>query len=65
MALMARGSKHWATVDRELQALHMLDVLALAEVKLCTGKTSWLYRLAEGINPEALSYRSGPYSSCR
>jgi hypothetical protein len=48
----------WRTVDRQCQALHMLDVLSCdeEEVRGSGGhpSTIWRYSLAEGIDPEAL-----------
>ncbi|CAG7573205.1 hypothetical protein FB554_1354 [Barrientosiimonas humi] len=52
-----RLAKPRATVDRQLQALHMLGVLACDEEEIeWAGKpaTRWHYRLAEGIDPSAL-----------
>jgi hypothetical protein len=48
-----RLGKPRATVDRQLQALHILGVLHLDEE---TGgeRTRWRYRLADGIDPAAL-----------
>lgn len=50
-----RIGKPRATVDRQLQALHMLGVCDLDEVEMDTGKTRWLYRLADGIDPACLT----------
>jgi hypothetical protein len=58
-----RLGKPRATVDRQLQALHMLGVLAVAEEQTeWAGKpvTRWTYCLAEGIDPDALSAKSVP-----
>ncbi|SNC71555.1 hypothetical protein SAMN05445756_1536 [Kytococcus aerolatus] len=52
-----RIGKPRATVDRQLQALHMLGVLDCDEEEThVAGKpgTRWSYRLAEGIDPDAL-----------
>ncbi|MGK9280875.1 hypothetical protein KXR73_09385 [Micrococcus luteus] len=52
-----RVGKPRATVDRELQALHMLDALTTdEEEELRAGRevTVWRYRLAEDIDPAAL-----------
>lgn len=58
-----RLAKPRATVDRQLQALHMLGVLECdEEATEWAGKpaTRWYYRLAEGINPDALRMKSVP-----
>ncbi|BBZ60137.1 DUF3854 domain-containing protein [Mycolicibacterium monacense] len=52
-----RIGKPRATVDRQLQALHMLEVLDCDEAEgMHRGKpvTIWYYRLADGIEPTAL-----------
>jgi hypothetical protein len=44
------------TVDRQLQALHILDVAAVEEVEYAAdGKTKWFYSLADGIDPDAIN----------
>lgn len=43
-----------ATVDRQMQALHMLGVLELDEQPWGMDGTRWYYSLATGINPNAL-----------
>ena len=48
-----RLEKPRATVDRQLQALHILGVLTLKEVKVIKG-IEWRYSLARGIDPSAL-----------
>ncbi len=61
-----RLGKPRATVDRQLQALHMLGVLAVAEEQTeWAGKpaTRWTYCLAEGIDPHALNAKSVPEMS--
>lgn len=58
-----RLGKPRATVDRQLQALHMLDVLACEEEDVTwAGKesTRWYYQLADGIDPSALDPKSVP-----
>jgi hypothetical protein len=53
-----RLGKPRATVDRQLQALHMLGVLECDEEETeWAGKTAtrWRYRLAPGIDPHALN----------
>lgn len=58
-----RLGKPRATVDRQLQALHMLDVLACDEQEVSwAGKdvTRWYYQLAAGIEPTALDPTSVP-----
>ena len=58
-----RLGKPRATVDRQLQALHMLDVLECDEHETTwAGKdvTRWEYRLADGIDPDALNPKSVP-----
>jgi hypothetical protein len=51
------------TVDRQLQALHMLGVLVCDEVEIPFGaseKTRWYYRLADGIQPDTLDPKYVP-----
>jgi hypothetical protein len=48
-----RLGKPRATVDRQLQALHMLGVLTLDEAQVIT-RTKWHYSLAADIDPSAL-----------
>ena len=49
----ASGSRsRRATVDRQLQALHILGVLTLVEVELAKG-IAWHYSLTDGIDPSA------------
>lgn len=58
-----RLGKPRATVDRQLQALHMLGVLECDEEDVTwAGKeaTRWYYQLAEGIDPSALDPKSVP-----
>lgn len=61
-----RLGKPRATVDRELQALHMLGVLTVEEEE---GEhrglpvTVWRYSVTEGINPNALDSNSVPEMS--
>lgn len=58
-----RLGKPRATVDRQLQALHMLGVLDCDEQEsIWAGKetTRWHYRLADGIDPGALAPKSVP-----
>jgi hypothetical protein len=50
-----RINKLWSTVDRQLQAVHMLEVLGCDEVPYGDDKHRWLYSIAEDINPSALS----------
>jgi hypothetical protein len=53
-----RLKKPWSTIDRQLQAPHMLKVVDLDEHETLRrfGKTEtqWRYSLAEGIDPNAL-----------
>jgi hypothetical protein len=51
-----RTGKPWTTIDRQLKALHMLEVLKCDEVAYGEReeKHRWLYSLAEDINPAAL-----------
>jgi len=61
-----RIGKPRATVDRQLQALHMLGVLECDEQEIIwAGKdaTRWSYRLADGIDPRALGPKSVPEKS--
>ena len=57
-----RVNKPWTTIDRQMQALHMLEVLDCEEVPYGTleDKHRWCYTLAEGINPAALDPKSSP-----
>jgi hypothetical protein len=58
-----RLAKPRTTVDRQLQALHMLGVLACEEEDTESfGKavTLWRYRLAEGIDPNVLNPNTTP-----
>lgn len=58
-----RLGKPRATIDRQLQALHMLGVLACDEEETeWAGKpaTRWHYRLTDGIDPKALTLKSVP-----
>jgi len=58
-----RLGKPRATVDRQLQALHMLGVLECDEQETSwAGKdvTRWYYRLSDGIEPTALDPKSVP-----
>jgi hypothetical protein len=50
-----RLNKPWSTIDRQMQALHMLGVLDVDEVEDTAGKTRWRYSLADGIDPKALN----------
>jgi hypothetical protein len=58
-----RTGKPWTTIDRQLQALHMLEVLDCDEVAYGEEKHRWLYSLAEGIDPAALDPDAIPESS--
>jgi len=61
-----RLEKPRATVDRQLQSLHMLGVLTCAEEEdLHRGEpvTRWRYRLAPGIDPRVLDPNSVPEMS--
>lgn len=58
-----RLGKPRATVDRQLQALHMLEVLNCDEHEAeWAGRdvTRWYYRLSDGIEPTALDPKSVP-----
>jgi hypothetical protein len=46
------------TVDRQLQALHMLGVLDCDEEDISADKTRWIYSLAEGVDPSTLKVSS-------
>lgn len=53
-----RLDKPRATVDRELQALHMLRVLTCDEEPIGMGeRTRWRYSVAETIDPSAVTLR--------
>jgi hypothetical protein len=49
-----RINKPRATVDRQLQALHMLSVCDCSEEDYTADKTRWYYSLAACISPDAL-----------
>ena len=50
-----RIDKPRKTVDRQLQSLHMLDVLTCDEIEYGENeRVRWYYTLAEYINPDAL-----------
>ena len=50
-----RLDKPYRTVERQMQALHMLGVLTVSEVfDAALGKARWYHRLAAGIEPKAL-----------
>ena len=58
-----RLGKPRATVDRQLQALHMLEVLDVDETDEEWGdrvRTVWRYRISDGIDPAALDPDSLP-----
>lgn len=58
-----RLGKPRATIDRQLQALHMLDVLDVAEEESeWAGRpaTRWYYTVASNIDPTALDVQSVP-----
>lgn len=57
-----RINKPRLTVDRELQALHMLGVVDCDEVEYGE-RSRWFYSLAEGIDPDALNLSSSPDTS--
>jgi hypothetical protein len=58
-----RVNKPWHTVDRQLQALHMLGVLEVDEAPYGNEKTRWYYSLAPNIDPKALDPKSLPEKS--
>ncbi|MBB0990218.1 ArsR family transcriptional regulator [Dietzia sp. SLG510A3-30A2] len=49
-----RLDKPRTTVDRQLQALHLLGVLTVFEDESMSGGITWRYSLGEGIDPTAL-----------
>lgn len=49
-----------STVDRQLQALHMLGVATVDEEEYSPDKVRWLYSLSEHITPTALNPKSSP-----
>jgi hypothetical protein len=56
-----RIDKPRATVDRQLQALHMLGVVAVDEEEYTAdGKTKWFYTLANHIEPDVLKRQRVP-----
>lgn len=50
----ARLGKPRMTVDRQLQALHMLGVLVCEELEVAENKSRWYYTVSEHINPAVL-----------
>jgi len=53
--IRSRLNLPWRTVDRQCQALHILEVLACEEIQYGdAGRSRWYYSLAEGIDPTAL-----------
>jgi len=46
-----------ATVDRQLQALHMLGVLRCDEQDVSENRSIWRYSLADGIDPTSIEYQ--------
>jgi hypothetical protein len=50
-----RLNKPRNTIDRQLQALHMLGVLTVEEAEDGRRGSTWYYRVASTINPEALN----------
>jgi hypothetical protein len=50
-----RLGKPRATVDRQLQALHILRILTCREESLGGTGTKWLYSVADGINADAIA----------
>jgi hypothetical protein len=51
-----RTERPWTTIDRTMQALHMLGVLEVDEAPYGDDKTRWYYSLAAGIDPKALNF---------
>jgi hypothetical protein len=49
-----RVDKPRATVDRQLQALHTLGIVAVDEQETPSGRSKWFYSLAAGIDPSVL-----------
>lgn len=49
-----------STVDRQLQALHMLGVTTVSEEHYSADRVRWFYSLADEINPTALDPKSSP-----
>lgn len=56
-----RLGKPRATVDRQLQALHMLEVIECDESSAPNGATVWRYSLASGVDSDALN----PQKQCQ
>jgi hypothetical protein len=55
-----RINKPWKTVDRQLQSLHMLEVLDVMDRKWGEERNRWHYSLASHIDPTALDPKSLP-----
>jgi hypothetical protein len=58
-----RLGKPRATVDRQLQSLHMLGVLTVVEEPILhrgTESTQWRYSVSSDINPRAIDAKSVP-----
>lgn len=49
-----RVAKPWHTVDRQLQALHMLGVLTCDELEISDEKSRWYYSVAASIDPTVI-----------
>jgi hypothetical protein len=59
-----RINKPRNTVDRQLQALHALGVVAVAEQEDSgNGRSKWFYSLADGVEPDVLKPKSFPEMS--
>jgi hypothetical protein len=55
-----RLNKPRATIDRQLQALHMLEVVDCDELPYSDEKMRWYYSLAEGVDPDTLNLETSP-----
>lgn len=57
-----RIDQPWTTVDRQLQALHLLHIVTVFESEALTerGKTRWYYSLAADVNPDAIKPKVSP-----
>jgi hypothetical protein len=58
-----RVNKPWNTVAREMEALHMLEVLEVEEAPYGDERTRWYYSLAAGIDPKTLDPKCLPEKS--
>ncbi len=59
-AVRKRLDQPRSTVDRQLQALHILGILTVTEEDYGHDKTRWFYSLSDHIEPTALDPKTSP-----